>query len=98
MKPNHCAIVTDEGEDVNGRTSGAIAPHGICALWEPNEKEIKQQDIKKPMRCGEYYAKGIMKFQKELGLHVNRVRHLGLYEIEDDAGETTELSNEITII
>jgi len=50
------------------------------------------------MRCGEYYAKGIMKFQKELGLHVNRVRHLGLYEIEDDAGETTELSNEITII
>jgi len=48
------------------------------------------------MRCGEYYAKGIMKFQKELGLYVNRVRHLGLYEIEDDAGETTELSNEIT--
>ena len=45
------------------------------------------------MRCGEYYAKGIMKFQKELGLHVNRVRHLGLYEIEDNGEETTGLSN-----
>lgn len=41
IKPNHCAIVTDEGEDVNGRTSGIIAPHGICALWEPNEEEIR---------------------------------------------------------
>jgi hypothetical protein len=41
MKPNHCAIVTDGGPDVNGRTSGVIAPHGICALWEANDKEIK---------------------------------------------------------
>lgn len=41
MKPSHCAIVTDEGEDVNGRSSGVIAAHGICALWEPNEKEIR---------------------------------------------------------
>jgi hypothetical protein len=41
MKPNHCAIVTEEGEDVYGRTSGVIAPHGICALWEANDKEIK---------------------------------------------------------
>ncbi|MDP9288513.1 MAG: hypothetical protein M3P08_09965 [Thermoproteota archaeon] len=41
MKPHHCAVVTDEGEDVNGRSSGVIAPHGICALWEPNEKEIR---------------------------------------------------------
>jgi hypothetical protein len=41
MKPNNYAIVTDEGEDVNGRTSGAIAAHGIRALWEPNEKEIR---------------------------------------------------------
>jgi hypothetical protein len=40
MKPNHCAIVTDEGPDVYGKTSGEIAPHGICALWEPNENEM----------------------------------------------------------
>ena len=40
MKPNHCALVTEEGPDVNDKTSGEIAPHGICALWEPNEKEI----------------------------------------------------------
>src|SRR5436189_6156078 len=33
MKPNHCAIVTDEGSDVYGKTSGEIAPNGICALW-----------------------------------------------------------------
>jgi hypothetical protein len=36
MKPNHCAVVTDEGPDVYRRTSGGIAPHGICALWKPN--------------------------------------------------------------
>ena len=41
MKPHHCAIVTDEGEDVNSRSSSVVAPHGICALWEPNEKEIR---------------------------------------------------------
>ena len=38
MKPNHCAIVTDEGPDVHGKASGEIMRHGICALWEPNEK------------------------------------------------------------
>jgi hypothetical protein len=41
IRPNHCAIVTDEGPDVNGKTSGQIAPHGICALWEPNKEEIR---------------------------------------------------------
>ena len=41
MKSNHCAIVTDEGPDVYGKSSGEIAPHGICALWEPNEKEMR---------------------------------------------------------
>ena len=40
MKPNHCAIVTDEGADVYDKTSGEIAPHGICALWEPNKSEV----------------------------------------------------------
>ena len=40
IKPNHCAIVTDEGPDVYDKTSGQIAPHGICALWEPNKDEI----------------------------------------------------------
>jgi hypothetical protein len=41
MKPNHCVIVTDEGQDVYGKSSGEIAPHGICALWEPNKEEMR---------------------------------------------------------
>jgi hypothetical protein len=41
MKPNHCAIVTDEGPDVYDKISGEIAPYGICALWEPNKKEMR---------------------------------------------------------
>ena len=41
MKPNHCAIVTDEGPDVHDKASGEIARYGICALWEPNEKEMR---------------------------------------------------------
>lgn len=40
VKPHHCAIVTDEGLDTMGRSSGVIAPHGLCSLWMPNEKEI----------------------------------------------------------
>jgi hypothetical protein len=40
VKPHHCAIVTDEGMDTMGRSSGVIAPHGLCSLWMPNEKEI----------------------------------------------------------
>jgi stress-induced morphogen len=40
VKPHHCAIVTDEGLDTMGRSSGVIAPHGLCSLWTPNEKEI----------------------------------------------------------
>ena len=41
MRPNHCAVVTDEGQDVNGNVSNIIAAHGICSLWTQNEKEIK---------------------------------------------------------
>ena len=41
MKPNHCAIVTDEGQDLYGKTSNEISAYGICSLWTPNEKEIK---------------------------------------------------------
>lgn len=41
IKPNHFAIVTDEGQDVDGNISNVIAPHGICSLWTPNEKEVK---------------------------------------------------------
>jgi hypothetical protein len=41
MKPNHCAIVTDEGQDIEGNVSQVIAPYGVCSLWTPNEKEIK---------------------------------------------------------
>jgi hypothetical protein len=40
VKPHHCAIVTDEGMDIMGRSSGVIAPHGLCSLWLPNQKEI----------------------------------------------------------
>jgi hypothetical protein len=41
MKPNHCAIVTDEGPDVYDKVSNQIAPHGICSLWEPNKEEMR---------------------------------------------------------
>jgi hypothetical protein len=41
MKPHHCYIVTDEGLDIKGSSSGVIAPHGICSLWMPNKKEIR---------------------------------------------------------
>ena len=41
IKPNHCMLVTDEGMDINGQTSGNIAPHGICYLWMPFEKDIE---------------------------------------------------------
>src|ERR687891_1171639 len=44
VKPHHCAIVTDEGMDILGRSSGVIAPHGLCSLWMPNEKEIHASD------------------------------------------------------
>jgi hypothetical protein len=40
IKSNHCAIMTDERPDAFDKTSGEIAPHGICALWQPNENEI----------------------------------------------------------
>lgn len=40
VKPHHCSIVTDEGVDILGRSSGIIAPHGLCSMWIPNEKEI----------------------------------------------------------
>jgi hypothetical protein len=41
MKPNHCAIVADEGLDAYGKSSAEIAPYGICALWEPNKEEMR---------------------------------------------------------
>ena len=31
----------DGGPDVYGKSSGEIARHGICSLWEPNEKEMR---------------------------------------------------------
>ena len=40
VKPHHCAVVTDEGMDTMGHSSGVIAPHGLCSLWMPNQKEI----------------------------------------------------------
>lgn len=40
VKPHYCAIVTDVGMDILGRSSGVIPPHALCSLWLPNEKEI----------------------------------------------------------
>lgn len=34
-----CAIVRQQGPDVNGKESGTIAPHGICTLWTPEENK-----------------------------------------------------------
>jgi non-canonical (house-cleaning) NTP pyrophosphatase len=45
VKPHHCAIVTDEGMDILGRSSGVIAPHGLCSLWMPNEEEIHGSNV-----------------------------------------------------
>ena len=36
---NECAIVKNNGPDVNGEESGTIAPHGICTLWVPIEEQ-----------------------------------------------------------
>ena len=44
IKPNHCSLVTDEGPDVFNKSSNEIAPHGICSIWNPNEKEINEND------------------------------------------------------
>jgi hypothetical protein len=41
IRESHCAIVEDSGPDVNNRASGVIAPHGVCTLWDPNEKEAR---------------------------------------------------------
>lgn len=41
LKPNHCMIVTDEGQDIDGNISGKILSYAVCSLWTPNEKEIK---------------------------------------------------------
>ena len=30
-----CGMVMDKGPDLYDKTSGEIAPHGTCALWEP---------------------------------------------------------------
>jgi hypothetical protein len=45
MKPTHCAIVTDEGPNVYDKASDEIAPHGICALWEPNKRRCAKDNI-----------------------------------------------------
>jgi len=41
LKPDHCMIVTDEGQDIDGNISGKILSYAVCSLWTPNEKEIK---------------------------------------------------------
>ena len=41
IKPNHCAIVKDDGPDVHERESGIVAPNGVCTLWEENPREAR---------------------------------------------------------
>ena len=40
VKPHHCAIVTDEGIDIQDNISGVITPHGLCSIWTQNKEEI----------------------------------------------------------
>jgi non-canonical (house-cleaning) NTP pyrophosphatase len=53
VKPHHCAIVTDEGMDILGRSSGVIAPHGLCSLWIPNEEEIHGSSVSRSDKSDE---------------------------------------------
>jgi hypothetical protein len=39
MKPVIVLLLETKGY-IYGKSSGEIAPHGICALWEPNKDEI----------------------------------------------------------
>jgi hypothetical protein len=39
IEGDDCAIVRQQGPDVNGKESGTIAPHGICTLWTPDENK-----------------------------------------------------------
>jgi hypothetical protein len=41
MKPNHCAIVIDEGQDLDGNVAEVIAPHGCCNGSEPNYDKLQ---------------------------------------------------------
>jgi hypothetical protein len=41
IKDNQCAIVKNDGPDVNGDISGKIAPHGLCTLWLPIEGQTR---------------------------------------------------------
>jgi len=38
IKPNHCMIVTYEGQDLNGNVSGSILPYAVYALYGPQMK------------------------------------------------------------
>ena len=53
VKPHHCAVVTDEGMDILGRSSGVIAPHGLCSLWMPNEEEIHGSSVARSNKSDE---------------------------------------------
>jgi hypothetical protein len=39
VEGDDCAIVRQDGPDVNGEQSGRIAPHGICTLWAPDKSK-----------------------------------------------------------
>lgn len=41
MKPNHCAIVADDGVDAFGKTSNEIAPHHIAFVRYENQLNVK---------------------------------------------------------
>jgi hypothetical protein len=41
MKPNHCAIVADDGVDAFGKTSNEIAPHHTAFVRYGNQINVK---------------------------------------------------------
>ena len=38
IEPDHCMIVTEEGQDLNGNVSSKILPYAVCSLWTPRRR------------------------------------------------------------
>jgi hypothetical protein len=91
MKPNHCAIVTDEGADAYGKTSGEIAPHGICALWEPNKEEIHSRSSTSAGKSDESTTNVSASFSCEMCNHkFNSREELKQHTIKEHTDNTSE--------
>src|SRR5436309_1117497 len=93
-------IVIQSGDFMTATLEGPsmVDYYGIGFLRHAGMGSFKKmlawlQNRKKNVENMWHYAKGIMKFQMEIGLPVSSFPDLGLYEIEDNAEETTGLSN-----